>query len=278
MKVFINHYNPNLDVATRMLVLASAAYYARNTVGEREIYVLDGSGVDDEKLRNELAGIGCHYLNSSGRLSFAAAYNWAFRLAGGVGFTISASDIFVPHGWNALLMGKIGAGFRGMAMPYLSDSDYPTQQFPVISWRRTIHPLQATINVNYFAPECAASVGGLDEEFSGSFNDIDLLIRIRRAGLPVLLVDCGMVKHLGRMTVANSSSWDPKKDREILIRKYPALRSSKWWVKIYEKPFCNNLILSLLLRVGAIILPKCWFAKLIIVEVGFNNETRDSGR
>ena len=274
MNIYINHFNPNLDFATRALVYCCASYYVKNTVGDKRVTVVDGSGVVDAELENLLLGIGCLYLPSAKKLSFAEGYNVAFAEAGTAEFVISASDIFVPSGWNVYINEYRSANFSGMLMPYLSDSDYPTQEIRIERLRRPIHPLQATINLNYFSAGVGVFLGGLSLDYTGSYNDLDMLIRLRRCGYSVMLVNLGPVKHLGRMTIINQSSWVSHKDRERFGIVYPEYVSGKWWARIYKRQFCNNRFMALIFKFAHCLMPHGVLKRFMTVEIFMGNKSR----
>lgn len=269
MLVIINYFNPKGIESLRRMAQTSLAFFRDNSIGQHEICLLDGSGANDEPMRCFCAELRAAYLPSASPESFAQTYNRGLELADGNECVICASDIFVPHGWDKFLADY--REFRGMIIPYLSCSDYSTQQL-ASSWaRRPIAPVACTINLNYFSRGAVKRIGLLDESFSGSYNDVDLLIRLRRAGMEVLMIDMGPVKHLGKMTVSVATTWDNDADTLTFARKYPHLVSRRWWYTLHDREICRHRGLAVFLRIAQALAPLSLLGKLLIFEIFFDN-------
>lgn len=276
MHVVINYFNPKGSESLRRMAQTSLAFFCDNSTSRHEFHLLDGTGKFDEEMQRFCANLGASYEPSTTTESFAQTYNRGLRLAGDDECVISASDIFVPRGWDEFLPKY--RGFRGMIIPYLSASDYSTQQLASAGARRPIAPIACTINLNYFSRSAISEVGLLDESFSGSYNDVDLLLRLRRAGMEVLLIDMGQVKHLGKMTVSVATTWNNDADQKTFAKKYPHLVARRWWYALYDRDICRNRALALFLRLVQALAPLSLLSKLMTLEIFFNNRRGHAGR
>jgi GT2 family glycosyltransferase len=95
-----------------------------------------------------------------------------------------------------------------MVSPYLSTSDYPAQRTHYPLSHRTFVPEFLTFNLNLISLHCLKTVGYLDEQFKGCFNDVDYTLRIRQQGGEVAVAFCGEIMHLGRGTLGDAAVWE----------------------------------------------------------------------
>lgn len=269
MLVIISYFNPTGVESLRRMAQTALAFFHENSLHRHEFCVLDGSGRIDDTMRAFCGERGASYLPSEITESFAQTYNRGLRLAGDNECVICASDIFVPKGWDKFIGDH--REFRGMIIPYLSCSDYSTQQLNSAWARRPIAPIACTINLNYFSRGAVRQVGLLDEAFSGSYNDVDLLIRLRRAGMEVLMIDMGPVKHLGKMTVSVATTWDNAADVRTFAKKYPHLYAKRFWYALHDREVCAHRGLAFFLRVVQALAPLPLLSKLMVAEIFFDN-------
>jgi hypothetical protein len=269
MHVLINYFNPKATSSLRKMAQTALALFHENSSAKHLLHIVDGSGFEDAMMKAFCHEIGAFYHPSRVIEGFARTYNRALDIAGHDASVICASDIFVPRGWDSFLTEY--RDFEGMIIPYLSCSDYSTQQLQSDWARRPIAPVSCTINLNYFSPGVIQKIGTLDETFTGGYNDVDLLIRLRRAGMEVLMVDMGPVKHLGKMTVSVATTWNNAHDRERFFQKYPHLASRRWWYSLYNREICRNPALALMLWFAQTLAPLSLLSKLIVFEIFFNN-------
>jgi GT2 family glycosyltransferase len=151
------------------------------------------------------AELGYRYLNQGRRLSFAEGYNTGARASRAPWVVLAASDIFVVKGWLEALLAAAEDTGAWMISPYLTCSDYPAQRRQRVVSCRTYAPNYLTLNLNLISRHCIEKIGLLDEQFSGCFNDVDYVLRIRAAGGDIALTDCGEVTHLGSATLTKPS-------------------------------------------------------------------------
>ena len=111
-----------------------------------------------------------------------------------------------------------------MAAPYLSCADYCSQTRYWVLRRRTFVPSFLTFNLNLMTRECWTTVGPIDEQFTGSYNDLDYLLRIRAAGLEAVIADAGEIAHYGRLTTDTHTQNDHSLCHDRFLAKYPSLR------------------------------------------------------
>lgn len=201
VSIVVNSFNPKGDARIRSMTEFTLRCYKAHTEPAHELTLVDGHSEPDPKLAAACAELGYRYLNEGRRLSFAEGYNTGMRASGAPWVVLAASDIFVVKGWLEALLAAAESTGAWMTSPYLTCSDYPTQrlQYPVA--KRTCAPNYLTLNLNLVSRRCIEAAGYLDEQFSGCFNDVDYVLRIRQAGGEVALTYCGEVTHLGSATL-----------------------------------------------------------------------------
>jgi hypothetical protein len=248
MKIYINHFNRNRSSALRAMTLFCVGCFVENGDLEHEVAVLDGTGFGDAELEAMLVEKGIRYLPAPGAESFAATYNRGIADGTGSALIIAANDIFVPTKWDTNLLNSLPDGFEGMLIPYLSSSAYGTQEIRSAKLRKPIDPILCTLNLNFLTPRVSREVGLLDEAYSGSYNDIDYMLRIRSKKLRVIMRDIGPVKHLGKMTVSKATSWVPTKDKDLFMLRHPNLALAGWWLNPSAPEICSSRILRIVLK------------------------------
>jgi GT2 family glycosyltransferase len=224
----INYYNPKSKAALRAQTefCALKALSSQDSSLEVEILVSDGSGHEDVELKTRLAEQGVVYLASPVPLGFAQGYNQGLRYFAKRStppelVATCANDVFCDLPTLPLLAGALLTDSAvGCAMPYLSHSDYVTQNDWVHLYYREASSM--TFNLNVFRLKDLAEIGFIPEAFSGYYNDIATLIELRTRGLKAVLINSGRVTHLGMATTSTGSMARSEADRETFRRLYPA--------------------------------------------------------
>jgi len=224
LSVIINFYNPN-DVSriTTMVLLAMECIVAYTT-SPLELILVDGSGKKTEAVAEECQKRGWIYLECPQKGAFSRIYNQGMEAATGDYRVWMASDLFVTSGWDLKLIAEMQRTGAMMATPYLTNSDYPGQVLNWVVKMRTFTPCWMTFNLNMITRECFEKIGGMDERFTGNFNDMDYMIRIRKAGGEAIIVNCNQIAHLARATSSVASTFNWYQDRDRLQEKYPELK------------------------------------------------------
>jgi hypothetical protein len=224
----INYYNPTQSATLRVQTefCALKALESKDHSIVVKVVVSDGTGVIDEELQVRLAALGVRYVASDKPLGFAQGYNQGLRFFSEQVnppplLATCANDIFCDSPTlPALAHSLLTDPFVGCAMPYLSQSDYLTQNDWVYKYYREASAM--TYNLNVFRTKDLVEVGYVPEAFTGYYNDLATMIELHRRGLKVVLVNGGNVVHLGRATVSAGSMAKAEKDRETFRKLYPA--------------------------------------------------------
>lgn len=265
ISIVINYFNPDRNTRIAAMVRYCLECYDTYSRHSTQIILADGSGSPDTELEALCVRRGWTYLQASGRGAFARIYNEGMAAATGDFRVWSASDIFVCHGWDVRLVDEMQRTRAWMAAPYLTNSDYTAQ---IRNWPLrmvTFRPSFMTFNLNMVTRECVEKVGLMDERFSGNYNDLDYLIRIRRAGGDAIVVDAGQILHVARGTSSVSSTFRLDDDLRAFLEKYPEYRTSrKGWPFALTAPELNrsSLYRFLVNAFGRQGRPLYWLAKL----------------
>lgn len=199
--IVVNSFNPKGDARIRAMTEFALRCYRAFTPTAHELILVDGHAEPDAQLAAVCGELGYRYLNRGRRLAFAEGYNTGLTEARAPWVVLAASDIFVVDGWLETLIAEAESTGAWMTSPYLSGSDYAAQRLQYVVSPRTFVPNHLTLNLNLISRHCLTVVGPLDEQFSGCFNDVDYVLRIRAAGGEILLANCGEITHLGSATL-----------------------------------------------------------------------------
>jgi GT2 family glycosyltransferase len=205
VSVVVNSFNPRGDSRLRSMTEFALRCYRASTPTDHELILVDGSATRDARLAEICDELGYRYLHQGRRLAFAEGYNAGMAESRAPWVVLAASDIFVVPGWLEKLLAEANRTGAWMAAPYLSFSDYPSQRLQYVVSPQTFVPNHLTFNLNLISRQCIEEVGLLDEQFSGCFNDVDYVLRIRAAGGEVILANCGEITHLGSATLSKSA-------------------------------------------------------------------------
>ena len=224
LSIVINYFNPSRLRRIEAMTELALEHLSSFTQLRHEIIVADGSGVSGEWLRDLCAHRGWIYAPSEARESFARSYNRGASLAKGDYIVWMANDILVQSDWDTLLIRELERTSAWMAAPYLSYSDYWVQTRGRAIRNSTFHPSFFTFNLNLMTRRCWETVGPIDERFSGCFNDLDYLIRIRAAGGDAVIAEAGNITHIGKATLQLGTDVNNTLDAERFNAKYPDFR------------------------------------------------------
>jgi GT2 family glycosyltransferase len=232
VSIVVNSYNPTADARMRAMTELALRSYRAFTGPAHDLILVEGHREVDAALAIVCEELGYQYLHLGRRLSFAQGYNAGLQTAKGPWRVLAATDVFVVQGWLEKLLTAAKTTNAWMISPYLSMSDYPAQQIRYPLSFRTFVPEFLTFNLNLMAPHCLEKVGFLDEQFSGSFNDVDYTLRIRQQGGEVAVVFCGEIMHLGRGTRGTSGANEVMRSRDL-----PAFHAK--WPGIWDTRTCR---------------------------------------
>jgi len=210
-----------------------------------DILLVDGSLEGDNEIRQICDNEKIMYTHKGKELGFAEGYNcWKMLSSQFIG--LMASDIIVNPSAIQKLLTVIADERVGCVFPYLDRCDYQGQIYSYVRKPKTCEPTFMTLNLNIFKRGVLAQINGIDENFSGGYNDVITLMKIRKLGFKVLLVGGTQVTHLGKMTVSNGTTYDWEKDSIKFKNNYPEYwdRIPRWNIKRWLSPLAVNRKIS----------------------------------
>lgn len=265
VSVIVNYFNPDANPRIEAMVRYCLECYDSYTKNDREIILVDGSGAASPGVQRFCESRGWLYRVCTAKGAFARIYNLGMTEARGDYRVWSASDIFVCQGWDERLIGELERTGAWMAAPYLTNSDYVAQLRLWPLQMKTFYASYMTFNLNMITKHCYENVGLMDERFTGNYNDLDYLVRIRRAGGEAIIVDAGQVLHVARGTASVASTFRLDQDLERFLNKYPELKTKRadWPYDLAATVFHRSRVYPLLLKLlGRPGRPYNWLSKL----------------
>jgi GT2 family glycosyltransferase len=265
--VIVNYYNPSRSPKSTAMLHFALEALAANTSSTLELILVDGSGATNVDLAEKCKLRNWRYLECPHKGVFAKIYNQGMQAAAGEYRVWMASDIFVPAGWDRVLISELRRTGAWMAAPYLTNSDYASQTYHWVIRMKTFYPSAMTFNLNMITSKCYQKVGLMDEQFSGCFNDTDYLIRIRKAGGEAIIANAGQVVHLSRGTPTAISTINGNEDAKKFLTKYPELASKfeDWQYDCVASIFCRSLLFRLF--IGAAMCARTTAARARLVSL-----------
>ncbi len=241
--VVVNYYwKSSFPTSSRFSTLVSLLSLLEAGFKEN-IILVDGSPIHDPFIEEHCENLGIRSIHTDSNLTFAEGYNLGIEHSKGEYICLMANDIYPTRDAFEKLYKWISLPDVGCVFPYLSSSDYPGQIPSFVRRAITCEPTFMTLNINLFRRTVLEQIGGIDPYFSGGFNDIVTLVKIRNLGYKVIMVGDTSVTHLGRMTISHGSTYViSKNDYEVFITKFPHFQAKhgKWGYKHWVKPFAVN--------------------------------------
>ena len=238
----INYYSrPSFSPAHRTATTLCIQLLKENQ-GVDEIILVDGSQQPDLLIKEICDRENIGYLHLGRELTFAEGLNAGWKSLKQPYIGLSANDIFAPEDTIRTLLEVIKLPDVGCVFPYLSYCDYPGQSYSVVRKPITCEPSTMTLNVNIFKREVLEKIQGIDENFSGSYNDYVLMMGIRELGYRVVLVGNTRVFHLGRMTISKGSTYNWVKDMQIFKERYGeySAKHGKFFITRWKWPLATT--------------------------------------
>lgn len=244
VSVIVNYFNPTENTCISAMLDFVLESLSAHTQYPLELIVSDGSGIKSSILAEKCDKRGWKYLSTTEKSGFAQSYNLGMKVATGDYLVWMASDILVCRDWEVRLISELERTKAWMAAPYLSNSDYQGQVRNWVARMVTFVPSAMTFNLNMITRECYDKIGLMDECFSGTFNDIDYLVRIRRAGGQAIIADAGDILHVSRATISVATTVNGDHDKKQFLERYPDLVSSiaQWQYHLVAPVFCRSWV------------------------------------
>lgn len=188
------------------------------------IFLVDGSPTSDPELSLWCDQLGIAYLHAGRALSFAEGFNLGIAQCRAAWIALLASDIYVPLGFFSQVfkvVESLDPANIGCLIPALTFSDIPSQERYTSRLR---HSSMMSLNLNIFPARHLSLIGGVPEQYSGAYNDIEMVIRLRRLCLPIYQLPL-KVLHYGKLTISQGTDYHYDFDHSRFFEVYPALFS-----------------------------------------------------
>lgn len=238
--VVVNTYlTPEHPPSVQMSALFSVSLLL-NCPEVSAIVLVDGSAEPSETFEAFCAAHGVAYLHAGRAMGFAEAYNAGVARLSTEWIALMASDIYaLPDTFAAFKRFIEDNPDRpiGCLIPYLSQSDFRAQEGLPSRPRTAARVPVMTINLNVFHRDVYLEMGGLSEEYSGNYNDVDLAIRLKEKGLETYLIDA-YAHHYGSLTLRYGTSTRFENDRAAFFSRRPDLLDPRgWWSLRFDRLF-----------------------------------------
>jgi len=169
---------------------------------------------------------------------------------------LMANDI-IPHPQDTIdkLLDWVKKPEVGCTFPYMNSNrhQWDEVQRPGFTDRGTLtcEPTTMTLNLNLFKRTVLEAIGGLDENYTGGYQEPILIVKIRSLGYRVILVGSTTVFHFDRLTksLGQSHIFDKNLslDRDRWFQEYKSFASSRGLANIrtWAKPFATSIPLQI---------------------------------
>lgn len=206
------------------------------------VVLVDGSPIHDEFIKSKCEELGIEYVSDEKALGYSEGFNLGIKHSKGEYVCLMANDIYPTRDLFEKMYAWIMLPDVGCVFPYLSSCDYPGQISNFVRKSVTCEPTLMTLNINLFKRSVLEEVNGVDENYSGSFNDVILMAKIRNKGHRVIQVGGTNGIHLGKFTISQGTNYQKHVDYQRFSTEYPQYRAhhGKWQIKHWVKPFAIN--------------------------------------
>ena len=262
--VAINHFQkPGHPLSVQQSTQFAVALL-KNCLEVTSIIVIDSSADSNGDLSDYCLRVGAKYVHYGRVLSFSEAYNLGVGQLQEEWVATMASDIYVLPDTFTVFKRFIETHPVlpiGCLIPYLSTSDYPPQEASRLGQKRCCYSGIMTYNLNIFPKQVFGAIGGLSNQYSGNFNDIETSLRLRAMDLQVVLVD-SFAYHYGRMTLQHGSTTDLTEDCKVFRRNHPQMLSSHLSSRVRLDRIYTHPLLRAVYSISSNIRPRRFRANL----------------
>jgi GT2 family glycosyltransferase len=186
------------------------------------VWLVDGSAEPDEDFCLWCQQNGIQYLHDGHSLTFSQAFNLGARHCQSDWIALSASDIYIPNGFFEQVQAclkNINNKPIGCLVPALSSCDIPSQERCAARVRKVG---MMSINLNLFPAYVLRAIGGIPENYSGGYNDVDICLQLKRRNLEIYQLPI-LVLHYGKLTINQGSDYAFKADQSQFFESHPEL-------------------------------------------------------
>jgi GT2 family glycosyltransferase len=208
------------------------------------VILVDGSKDVDKELCQYCVSLGFTYKHTGKILSFAEGYNLGISLLKEDWVVTMASDIYVyPNTFYRFrqFIENHKELTIGCLIPHLSKCDFPLQ---TKGYAHSCYSPLMTLNLNVFPRSVFEKIGGISTEYTGNFNDVDTVLKLKQLGLNIFLVDTN-ASHYGRLTTQQGSNTSTLADKNLFYSNFPALKSDNGLWNLRIDKFIKNPLLKL---------------------------------
>jgi GT2 family glycosyltransferase len=257
VSMVVNYYNPRairrVDTITT-LCLESLKDFTRNPL---EVILSNGSGVDSPVMIEFCQRLGFRYSLCPIPQNFEAIYNHGLGLAQGDFVGILENDIFVNEDWDKVMIAEMRRTSAHVAVPYLTSCDNIIQQLGFVARHLTFEPTMISHNMILFDRTAFPVMVPFDTQFNATHNDNDLYLRLKTAGIRMIVCGGSGVIHYRRAAAAYNP-WTFNEDFEKFKRKYPDLRYGRdaGSFSLADRRFCRSSVFRLMLWTAGIVRPR----------------------
>lgn len=206
------------------------------------IVLIDGSPLSDSGIREHCTTYNVDYVHLGRELEFAEAFNVGWQKLDTEIVGLMASDVFPSNDTITSLVDVLTRPGVGCVAPYLDYCDYPGQVVAFVRNPVSCEPTSMSLNLNLYTKDVLEAIGGIDEHYSGGYNDLVMLIKIRKIGQKVMLVGNTRTAHLGRTTVSQGSNFNMEKDIPRFSSEFPEYyaQNGYWNIAHWKWPFATT--------------------------------------
>lgn len=206
------------------------------------IILMDGSPLPDTEIFEYCRKNSVEYIHLDKELGFAEALNQGWKRLDTEFVGLMASDVFPTPETLKLLVDVLTLPDVGLVFPYLDYCDYPGQISSFVRNPVTCEPSSMSLNLNLLKKKVLGEIGGIDQNYSGGYNDLILLMKIRKMGQKVILVGNTRTSHLGRATVSQGTNFNMAIDNPRFSAEYPEYRTTygPWNITHWKWPFATT--------------------------------------
>lgn len=254
--VVVNYFKKTDHPESVKQSLIFALSQLKNCDEVNEIVVSDGSVNKDDELIDYCNRRNIKYLHIEGGMSFPEAYNYGVAQLQEEWIAIMASDIYVlPDTFTAFanFIRSYGKLNIGCLIPYISNSAYITQESYKRSSLISCYSGLMTFNLNVFKKSVYDKISGMSSDYSGNYNDVDAVLRLKKLNLNIILVKNAYAIHYGRLTLSHGSNTNVQEDYNVFKKKYPRYCDEKGLWNIKMELFLQNPILIAMYKLKNIV-------------------------
>lgn len=213
----------------------------------KNVIVVDGSPKPDPFISSITRQLGFDLISLGHNLSYAEGFNTGINLLNNEYVCLMANDVFLTSDFFEKSFEWIIRPDVGCVFPYLSFSDYSGQMYSSVRKTITCEPTLMTLNINLFKQSVLEEIKGIDENYSGSYNDVILMAKIRNKGHRVIQVGQTCVNHLGKITISQGTNYHKDLDFQRFTKEFSHYRAKhgKWQIKHWVEPFAVNKRIAL---------------------------------